>query len=405
MNKYLLMATSLLLGLTACNSGKTVDVEVVNNSDIARSGEMVELPAAEMLQRLGSRYCYVTTPGGEEIPSQITSDSLLIFQADVPAGETAKYTLHSCETPRSYKSLVSGRIYPERADDIAWENELVGFRIYGPATQLKGETAFGYDVFLKHPTEDQILEKLYQPETDPATWVKVDSLRKISDKDAEDFIASFSYHKDHGLGMDCYAVGPTLGAGVAVPFVADSLSYSWCYKKARVLDNGPLRFTVSMDFGHRPVGNDPYVIEHRLISLDAGSHLNRTTVSYDNLSAPLVLAAGFPLRDDSKPITTSQTIAYADPTQGPDNGKVLLGIVSPTPFDSIVDYAATPGRQPHILGLTAPTSIPYTYYWGFAWDRAPLTLAPDSPTPDLAAWSALLTTFATELSAPLTVKY
>lgn len=431
MNKSKLFAAALLLvGLTACNSGKTVDVEVSNTSEIPRTGEMVELPASEMLQRLGSRYCYVTAPDGKELPSQITSDSLLIFQADVPAGETATYTLHASDSPRAYAPKVSGRIYPERADDIAYENELVGFRIYGPATQIKGEKAFGYDIFLKHPTEEQIVEKLYRPETDPATWAKVDSLRKISDQAAEDFISTFSYHKDHGLGMDCYAVGPTLGAGVAVPFVGDSLSFSWCYKKAEVLDNGPLRFTVRLDFAHRPVGDDPYVIEHRLITLDAGSHLNRTTISYDGLSKPVTIAAGFPLRDDSAPVTTARTVAYADPTQGPDNGKVLLGIISAVPFDTTLTLPAMDGSQPHILGLTAPTSAPFTYYWGFAWDRVPLTLTSENstaspsassatlsdsaatpsdsaatPVVDMAAWTSHLASRAAALASPLQVKY
>ncbi len=264
-------------------------------------------------------------------------------------------------------AVVSGRIYPERADDVAWENELVGFRIYGPATQAKKEKAYGYDIFFKHPTDELILEKLYSVETDPATWRKVDSLRAIDRKLADDFINSFSYHIDHGLGMDCYAVGPTLGAGVAALLDADTICYPWCYEKAEILENGPRRFTVRLDFPPRQVGNDHNVVEHRLISLESNSHLNKTKVWYDGLSAPRKIVAGFPLRDAGSPFTDREKgiVAYADPTQGPDNGKAMLGLIFLNPVDTVYQ------SEGHILAQSTvnPTDT-LNYYWGFAWDRA-----------------------------------
>lgn len=344
--------------------------------------QTVELSADSVLANLESKYCYVTDANGTEIPSQITYDGLLIFQP----GASGKYRILPSPTPRSYTKLTSGRLYPERADDIAWENELVGFRIYGPGTQKKNERAYGYDIFFKHHTPEQILEKLYAPETSPATWVIVDSLRAISNQKAEDYIKTFSYHIDHGLGMDCYAVGPTLGAGVAAPLVNDSISYSWCYDKAEVLDNGPLRFTVKLTFAPRTIGADTAVVEHRLISLDAGSHLNHTSVWYNGLTAPLEIVAGFPLRDNSSPMSTTGFIAYADPTQGPDNGKALLGIVPAKPFSAIET------REGHILGRTTiPSNGVFDYYWGFAWSREPLSGAPAN----LPAWAAYLASFPT----------
>lgn len=380
---------------TAC-SGKSVEVTVENPGDSARTQQTVELPAADILDRLHSDYCYVTDADGNEIPSQVTYDGKLIFQAGVDGKSAVKYMILPSDTAHVYAAKVSGRAYPERADDVAWENELVGFRAYGPATRAKGETAYGYDIFFKHHTDRQILEKLYAPETDPATWVTVDSLRKISDQAAEDYIKTFSYHIDHGLGMDCYAVGPTLGAGVAVPVVGDSLSFSWCYDKAEVLDNGPLRFTVRLDFAPRAVGADSAVTEHRLITLDAGSHLNRTRVWYNGLSGRRRIAAGYPLRDESAPALGKKSIAYADPTQGDDNGKALLGMVFAEPF------SGTFSRQGHILGMVnIEPADTLEYYWGFAWSREPL----QGKTADMDSWSGYLDTFDYNLSAPLIITY
>lgn len=273
----------------------------------------------------------------------------------------------SCGHDYPTETVVSGRIYAERADDVSWENELVGFRIYGPGTQAKGEKAYGYDIFFKHPTKDLIVPQLYAPETDPETWRKVDSLRAINPELAEDYIKTFSYHIDHGLGMDCYAVGPTLGAGVAALVDSDTICYPWCYEKAEILENGPLRFTVRLDFAPRQIGEDHNVVEHRLITLESNSHLNKTKVWYDGLSSPRKIVAGFPLRDETTPYTDLEKgiVAYSDPTQGPDNGKAMLGLI----FDNLVDsiYIA----EGHILACSTINSTDtLNYQWGFAWDRA-----------------------------------
>lgn len=383
--KRIFLALIAAVTLTCqANTGLTVSVKG------SAMHQAVEMSADSVLNLLGSKYCYVADSKGREIPSQITHDGLLIFQPEV-SSYNARYRILPSRTPRSYAKLTSGRPYPERADDIAWENELVGFRIYGPGTQKKNERAYGYDIFFKHHTPEQILEKLYAPETSAATWVIVDSLRAISDQKAEDYIKTFSYHIDHGLGMDCYAVGPTLGAGATAPLVNDSISYSWCYDKAEVLDNGPLRFTVLLTFAPRPVGADSAVIEHRLISLDAGSHLNHARVWYEGMTAPVEIVTGFPLRDSSAPVSSDTVIAYADPTQGPDNGKALLGVVSSTPFTS------TEIREKHILGhsIVNPGEV-YDYYWGFVWSREPI----DGKKADMKSWTAYLNAFSSALHNP-----
>lgn len=389
MKNYLIIA-ALGLALAACQDGG-VKVRVANDSKLDRKAGLVMLDAGQLKERLGSGYLYVTDADGREIPSQLTSDGRLLFTADVAAGDECTFTVAAADSAHVYQALTTGRVYPERADDVAWENELVGFRAYGPATQRKGERAYGYDIFFKHPTSDQILEVLYGAQCDPAAWKRVDSLRAIDPAMAEEYIQSFSYHVDHGLGMDCYAVGPSLGAGVAVPVVNDSLAFAWCYDKAEVTDNGPLRFGLRLDFAPRAVGADTAVTEHRIITLDAGRHLNTARVWYDGLTAPVTVAAGVPLRDDSPVFTdvAKGILAYSDPTQGPDNGRAMLGVVM-NGADSIVE------KQGHIVAMTtlAPGDT-LSYSWGFAWDRADIT------TPE--AWQQYLLDYAARQAEPLRV--
>lgn len=372
------LAVAVFVG---CQSHNQLEIVVENPTELLRKGEMVELPSDSVLTELDSRYCFVTDAEGNEIPSQITYDSKLIFPVSIDAEESAIYYIHPSDTLHTYEAAVAGRLYPERADDVAWENDKVGFRIYGPATQAKGEKSYGYDIFFKYPDKGLVLERLYEPETNPATWEKHDSLAAIDPRLAEEFVKTFSYHLDHGLGMDCYAVGPTLGAGVAALLDNDSISFPWCYSKAEVLDNGPIRFSVALDFAPQLVGNDT-ITEHRIISLDSGSHLNRCTVWYDGLSTEKDIAVGFPLRDESDVVadTKKGILAYADPTQGPDNGKALLGLVTDR-RDS--EYIVKEGHA--LLKCKLQPHQRFTYRWGFAWDCADIK--------DMKTWESMLSSY------------
>lgn len=288
----------------------------------------------------------------------------------------------SAQKDSAQEPKVAGRFYPERADDLAWENELVGFRAYGPGTQAKGERAFGYDLFFKYPDKGLVVEKLYAPETDPATWRKVDSLRNISNEAAEDFIASFSYHLDHGLGMDPYPVGPTLGAGVCALVNEDeTLRFPWCYTEGEILEYGPERFEVHLVFAPDTLENQT-VREHRIISLDAGSHLNRTKVWYEGQTLPLEFFIGVPRRDESKAEIDSIAgyVAYADPTDKREGNTALLGLVMAPGMHSYGESQGHIGAR----GTLNPGDT-VSYAWGFTW--------PKSDIKDMENWKIYLKNF------------
>lgn len=263
------------------------------------------------------------------------------------------------------EAKVFGRFYPERADDLAWENDLVGFRIYGPATQKRGEKAYGYDLFFKYPDKGLVVERLYAPETSPRTWEIVDSLRKIDPQLADDYIKTFSYHLDHGLGMDSYPVGPTLGAGVCAPLSADGkILFPWCYSEAEIIENGPDRFIAHLKFAPREINGMEGVVENRIISLSAGDHLNVTKVWYENQTRPMKYIIGVPRRDDSKAIIEPSRgyVAYADPTDKLPGNVAMLGVVYDEKMDLFGEFEGHIGA----VGTVAPGDT-IDYRWGFTW--------------------------------------
>ena len=234
--------------LMACADNRPMTVVVSNPLDMERSGEMVEVSMDEIARRLqlaDTAQIVVLDAEGTEVPYQITYDDKVIFPDTVAAGGKASYTIQEGK-PQPVEVKTCGRQYPERLDDMAWENDLVAFRAYGPALQQTGERGFGYDLFLKRGTSEPVLEDFYAKELDKETRARAAELRKTDPKAASELLQSISYHIDHGYGMDCYAVGPTLGAGVAALVADGEIVYPWCYKDFEVLDNGPLRFTVKL---------------------------------------------------------------------------------------------------------------------------------------------------------------
>lgn len=393
----------------ACNDSRTVTVTVTNPLAMERSNEMVEVSMETVTDRLGladTAQIVVLNADGQQVPYQITYDGKVIFPAAIAAGGTATYTIQT-GTPEAFDVKACGRCYPERMDDMAWENDLVAFRAYGPALQAKGERGFGYDLFTKYNTTEPMLETMYAKELDKETLAKIAELKKTDPKAAAELSRERSYHIDHGYGMDCYAVGPTLGAGVAALMVNDTIIYPWCYKNQEILDNGPLRFTVKLEFTPLTVKGDSTVVETRLITLDAGSHLNKTVVSYSNLKETLPIVAGIVLHEPDGAVVADAAngyITYVDPTTGPDNGKIFMGAAVPavvkdakTVLFSEKEKKERNNADGHVLAVSdyEPGSE-YVYYWGFAWDKA------DIKTAD--AWNRYMADFAQKVRNPLTVK-
>lgn len=330
---------------------------------------------------------------GRPVATQITHDGKVLF-SNIRGSVSFK------PTPAAYTpdSVAWGRIFPERDEDLAWENDCVAFRAYGPPLQRRGEKAYGYDIFCKRSTGSPVLETLYAGQCSGANWAKFHDLRRQGKNDeAKALERSFTYHIDHGLGLDCYAVGQTLGAGATAVVLADgNLAFPWCYEKAEILDNGPLRFTVHITMSPLTI-DGAEVIEHRIITLDAGSNLNRTEIWYEGMREPHLLATGFALHDDG-PITANvagRYMSYVDPTTDPSagNGKIFVGVVFGKKPVEMKEIEANGMRDFVAISKYNPGDR-FVYYWGFAWEKGALAGA---SFPTLHAWNAYLQNMASRI--------
>lgn len=368
------------LFMSACTGNKGWLVTVTNPLSIDRVEELVEISLDDLGITDTVRYFSVCEVGKEnEIPTQITYDRKLVFPVSMYGNEVKRFIVEKREEIVG-KNYVSGRQYPEREDDIAWENDKVGFRVYGPSLQKRGEKAYGYDLFLKR-TEKLVLEEMYAKELDSLVWKRINLLKaEAKMEDADSLIRTISYHVDHGVGMDCYAVGATLGAGTAALLQPDStIVYPYCYKNFEILDNGPLRFTVKLTFHPMTIGKDTNVVETRWIQLDKGSQLNKTTVCYTNLSKETNLVTGIVVHESNPDAyggnPSKGYMSYIDRTIEPEgnNGLIFVGTVVPGGYNNW-EFRKTneqiKGISGHWLGhITYVPEDNFTYYWGFGWTK------------------------------------
>lgn len=349
---------------------KAFAVTVANETGDLRN-EVVELDAKTVFGKLGisgGRQFCVYNSIGQEVPYQLTYNGKVLVEASVRPGGTAKFTVKK-GMPKTFPNVCYGRQYPERLDDVAWENDRTAYRCYGPALQHRGEKAYGYDVWVKN-TPDLLVERRYYREA--LMNAQADIVRKTDRHAADSIIMSMSYHLDHGRGADAYAVGPTLGCGTPAIMNGEKLVMPYCYSSYELLDNGPLRFTVGLTYNPSTVNGDTAVVEHRLISVDKGSNYNKTTVWYDGLTKDVDFASGIVLHDEApKSYTLGKGyILYADPSDRPSdhNFNIFLGVAFPETSAVTTEHSASTSHLLCIEKDSKPAER-HVYYFGSAWSK------------------------------------
>ena len=337
---------------------------------------------------------------GQQIGSQITHDGYLLIDASVRPNGSATYYV-TIGKPYQQKVWATGALYKIRKDDIAWENDRCAYRVYGPALQRTGERSFGTDVWVKNTPDTVVYERyvkdmngnikgdkidakvraLQKQEKSEKNKAKAAALAKqikVLQAESNEVDILTSFHLDHGNGLDPYRVGATLGLGAPSLMVGKNLVLPYCYKDYKILDNGPLRFTVELTYNPSTVGDMKNVVEHRIISLDKGSNFNKMTVWYDGLTHATDFATGFPIHEED---TESKTFAkdyvsYADPTDNIEvnNSQVFVGVLFPEGIDNtyyqLFDKKHD-GATGHALGLKRglKNQEKYSYYFGAAWSK------------------------------------
>lgn len=392
----------LFLALLSVLAGNAKVVLTATNPSATQRQEVVAWDARQVWNKLGvsaGSDLIVKNPYGQTVTYQITHDGRLLLDVSVRPNGTATFTVEQGNRS-DFKSYVEGKYYAWRMDDITWENDIAAYRVYGPALQRSGEQAYGIDVWLKSTKEldvDHRYSVTWQSNIDKAFF------RSINNQEGVNFVdRATSFHLDHGQGLDCYNVGPSLGCGTPAVLLGDSLVMPYCYKDYKILDNGPLEFCLELVYPTVEI-NGQQVTEHRIISLAKGSNFNRMTVWYEGFNKPMDIAGGFVVHTaEAKDLTLGKTyIAYNDPTDSAEKHNFQIYVAALfTDGDVRIRFVEdhhhrTQGIYGNAVGVKrgVKSGQRFTYWFGASWCQ--------SGTPDSDFWKMQIQRFEQNLKVPI----
>ena len=329
---------------TQAHTGKFIFVTAKNELGLPRINETVEVNWSELraaLPEISSNLVCVTDEAGKELVSQPVDENgdgkidNLVFQSDFQAGESKRFKVFATAPTPLTAQKVFGHFVPERADDFAWENDRIGFRMYGPKLEkLTPPSSSGVDVWCKR-TRQMVLNRWY----------------KTGD-----------YHHDHGEGADMYSVGIFRGCGGLGIWDDGKLSVSHNFRSSRVLAAGPVRFIFELTYELWTVG-DAKISEVKRISLDAGDNLNHFQSTFSSARKEFTVGVGINKHGPAPEITFDEKKGFVSLWAKIASGFLGTGIV--------IDPKLVVGRsdeKSEILFLAkAGIAQPLDYWAGAGW--------------------------------------
>jgi hypothetical protein len=285
-------AAALVLCASA-GAAERLTVTVTHDLDAARPSETIVIPWKDVNAALPGaliQHLVVKDATGHALPYQVTNVAPqakdpqgvgvaygeLLFQHDFAPGEkAATFVVEKSDalTP-PFAAKAFARYVPERLDDFAWENDVIGHRTYGPALAAPAPPGSGKEV-LETSGLDIWFKRVDYPIVD--RWYN-----KGHDH----------YHKDEGEGMDMYNVGTTPGAGGTGIWAGGKLWSGINFTRWKVLANVPVRaiFELAYD-GWDAAGTQ--VSEVKRFTVDAGHYFDRIDSTFRFAGGqPLQAAAG-----------------------------------------------------------------------------------------------------------------
>lgn len=365
-----------------------------------RPAEVIAIPFSQITAALPDARMFhlvVRDSRGRVLPSQVTNYEHdhrgakyddLVFSYDFAPGENrATFTIESVaaatppEAPCTYARQV-----PERYDDMAWENDRIAHRMYGPALnspaagreRLRGS---GIDIWGKRVAYP-IIDRWYAKGHD-------------------------QFHKDEEAeGLDLYSIGGSRGAGGTGVWDGNKLWTSDNYASARVLSSGPRRAAFKLAYASWDAGSSATVSETKLFTIDCGRNLHAIESVFDFEAQDLTVAIGITAHPRAQ--------AFAEPvlTKDPndrwislweENSHGGLGVAvilaSGTAPQGVAHEpgATSKDNGNHLLLVKAQRGVPVRYFAGAGW-------AGSGQFKDRLAWERYVKEFHDRAQHPVSIR-
>ena len=256
------------------------------------------------------------------------------------------------ETFLPAKPRAFARFVPERADDFAWENDLVAFRAYGPALRPGPENS-GIDCWFKR-VPYPIIDKWYLEDRLKLPYGKVNK----------------PYHGDQGEGYDVYKVGDTRGCGGISVWADGQLHNSETFIAHRVIENTPERVAFELDYASDL--NGKVLRETKRITLIMGQRLFQSDSRFTldgKPAANLEVAIGLaPQVKESKPAFSPKTGAMMIWEKFDGYGLGTGVVIDPARVVKMISHPDASGHTQALCLARTDADGGIRWFSGFGWE-------------------------------------
>lgn len=242
------------------------------------------------------------------------------------------------------------RFVPERADDFAWENDVIAFRAYGPALRSGAENS-GVDCWLKR-VDYPIIDKWYKQ-----------ALRENK-----------SYHQDHGEGLDNYHVGSSAGCGGTALWINDERVALETFTEWKITLQTPVKTTFELQY-QSEINGDVYQ-EIKEISIELGQHLYQVRSHFykNGAIAPnLEIAIGLTTHDGKAKVQFNEHQGWLSAWEAIGDSQLGTGIkLSPDVIERAVLIESHGEKDKGHAVFIAKTNQQgeLVYHAGYGWEKA-----------------------------------
>jgi rhamnogalacturonyl hydrolase YesR len=381
-----LLAGSEVYKIAVLNGGQAKKIIVTNPTQSFRNSETVSLNWKDVKKSVKGLtkenvaiYEFKTNRLLVTQIVEVGKNAELLFQTSFAPGEKKYFRIMkqpaNMESPES-KTATFCRFVPERKDDFAWENDLIAFRMYGPALWDDAVNS-GVDCWLKR-VPYPIIDKWYGQ------------------------MKTKSYHKDWGEGYDPYHVGKTAGCGGLRIVEEGKFLYSNVYDSWKVLANGPIRSIFELTYDKSWKASGKNLVETKRVTIDLEQRLCRFDSTFTGPDAGDIkkFAVGVTTHDGKAQSFLDIDKGIAGSWEKIDDSGLGTAVVTVSPAANGAETITGKKKDESHVYLYADKKGPpvITYYTGYGWERA-------GQITTIQSWQEYLDGFKERIDNPVVVRF
>lgn len=230
------------------------------------------------------------------------------------------------------------RYVPERNQDIAWENDRIGFRFYGPP--VRDKVSSGVDIFAKS-VDYSIIDK----------WYRLNA-------------RGLDYHVDRGEGLDFYHAGFLRGCGGTAVWKDGTPYPSPTYSSHRIIQNDKHKIVFEVSFDPWNAGGITMSETKRITMVNGTSFFKVESMFHSDFKEDIMVGVGLttfghPSLIKSKERALLSSWERVDSTQG------YLGTAIVADPGGIKGFEKNLADE-YMLVKVSPNK-PFVYYVGAGW--------------------------------------